>query len=62
MALNEKFKKYRKEAGTIRKIADLSEISPVKVAATPLTIEEQIDEYIKYKRGLEALKGINRKQ
>lgn len=38
---------------TIRKIADVLRISPGNLVSEPPTIEEQIDEYILYKRGLE---------
>lgn len=37
---------------TLRKIADVLEISPANLMSTPMSIEEQIDEYIEYKRGL----------
>lgn len=37
---------------TLRKIADVLKISPGQLLNNPLTIEEQIDEYIEYKRGL----------
>lgn len=37
---------------TIRKIADALRVTPGELVDTPLSIEEQIDEYIEYKRGL----------
>ncbi len=37
---------------TIRKIADVLYITPGELLNPPLSIEEQIDEYIEYKRGL----------
>lgn len=37
---------------TIRKIAEVLRITPGELVNTPLSIEEQIDEYIEYKRGL----------
>lgn len=37
---------------TIRKIADVLRVTPGELLNTPLSIEEQIDEYIEYKRGL----------
>lgn len=37
---------------TIRKIADALHVTPGELLDTPLSIEEQIDEYIEYKRGL----------
>lgn len=37
---------------TIRKIADVLRVTPGELVNTPLSIEEQIDEYIEYKRGL----------
>ncbi len=37
---------------TLKKIADVLKISPAELVNDPLTIEEQIDEYIEYKKGL----------
>lgn len=37
---------------TMKKIADVLEISPAELVASPLSIEAQIDDYIEYKRGL----------
>jgi len=37
---------------TIRKIADVLRVSPGELVDTPLSIEDQIDEYIAHKRGL----------
>jgi transcriptional regulator with XRE-family HTH domain len=37
---------------TIRKIANVLSITPGELVNTPLSIEEQIDEYIEYKKGL----------
>lgn len=37
---------------TLRKIADVLGVSPAELISTPLSIEDQIDEYIAYKRGL----------
>ena len=37
---------------TIRRIADVLRVTPGELLNTPLSIEEQIDEYIEYKRGL----------
>ncbi len=37
---------------TIRKIADVLRVSPGELVNNPLSIEDQIDEYIAYKRGL----------
>lgn len=37
---------------TLRRIADVLRISPGQLLNNPLTIEEQIDEYIEYKRGI----------
>lgn len=37
---------------TIKKIADVLKVNPAKLISTPLSIEDQIDEYIAYKRGL----------
>jgi transcriptional regulator with XRE-family HTH domain len=43
---------------TIRKIADVLCITPGELLNTPLSIEEQIDEYIEYKRGLNREKPV----
>jgi|GEM_PF-5190699 len=37
---------------TIRKIADVLRVSPGELVNNPISIEDQIDEYIAYKRGL----------
>lgn len=37
---------------TIRKIADVLSVSPGELLNSPISIEDQIDEYIAYKRGL----------
>jgi Predicted transcriptional regulators len=37
---------------TIKKISKALMVTPDQLLATPLTIEEQIDEYIEYKRGI----------
>ena len=37
---------------TIRKIADVLRVSPGELLNSPISIEDQIDEYIAYKRGL----------
>ncbi len=37
---------------TIKKIADVLKISPGKLVSTPMSIEDQIDEYLEYKRGI----------
>ena len=37
---------------TLRKISDVLEISPASLVSVPKSIEEQIDEYLDYKRGL----------
>ncbi|HML36805.1 MAG TPA: helix-turn-helix transcriptional regulator [Bacillota bacterium] len=49
---------------TLRRISDVLNVSPGELVSTLPTIEEQIDEYIEYKRGLHkafARTGINYK-
>lgn len=44
---------------TIRRIADVLRVTPGELLNTPLSIEEQIDEYIEYKRGLKKSEAIS---
>jgi transcriptional regulator with XRE-family HTH domain len=44
---------------TIRKIAEVLRVTPGELLNTPVSIEEQIDEYIEYKRGLNKDKPVS---
>jgi transcriptional regulator with XRE-family HTH domain len=44
---------------TIRRIADVLRVMPGELLNTPLSIEEQIDEYIEYKRGLNKTRPVS---
>jgi len=42
---------------TIKKIADVLRVSPGELLNSPISIEDQIDEYIAYKRGLSKIQS-----